>query len=87
MNAQDKTPLAVEVRQLIELRGPMPLSRYMSLCLTHPEHGYYMSRDPFGVAGDFTTSPEISQMFGELIGLFAAAVWQSMGAPETINLV
>ena len=87
MNAQDKTPLAVEVRQLIELRGPMPLSRYMSLCLTHPEYGYYMSRDPFGVAGDFTTSPEISQMFGELIGLWAAAVWQSMGAPEKINLV
>ena len=87
MNAQDKTPLAVEVRQLIELRGPMPLSRYMSLCLTHPEHGYYMSRDPFGIAGDFTTSPEISQMFGELIGLWAAAVWQSMGAPEKINLV
>jgi NADH dehydrogenase [ubiquinone] 1 alpha subcomplex assembly factor 7 len=57
MNAQDKTPLAIEVRRLIELRGPMPLSRYMSLCLTHPEHGYYMSRDPFGVAGDFTTSP------------------------------
>ena len=87
MNAQDKTPLAIEVRRLIELRGPMPLSRYMSLCLTHPEHGYYMSRDPFGVAGDFTTSPEISQMFGELIGLWAAAVWQSMGAPEKINLV
>ena len=87
MNPQDKTPLAIEVRRLIELRGPMPLSRYMSLCLTHPEHGYYMSRDPFGVAGDFTTSPEISQMFGELIGLWAAAVWQSMGAPEKINLV
>jgi SAM-dependent MidA family methyltransferase len=87
MNAADKTPLAQEVRRLIELRGPLPLARYMSLCLTHPEHGYYMGRDPFGVAGDFTTSPEISQMFGELIGLWAAAVWQAMGEPSNINLI
>jgi NADH dehydrogenase [ubiquinone] 1 alpha subcomplex assembly factor 7 len=84
---QDNTPLAVEIRKLIKERGAIPLSRYMMLCLTHPEHGYYMSRDPFGISGDFTTSPEISQMFGELLGLWAAAVWQSMGAPETINLV
>jgi NADH dehydrogenase [ubiquinone] 1 alpha subcomplex assembly factor 7 len=88
MSTQDITaPLATELRRLITLRGPMPLARYMSLCLTHPEHGYYMSRDPFGVAGDFTTSPEISQMFGELIGLWAAAVWQSTGARSSINLV
>ena len=87
MNAQDKTPLAIEVRQLIELRGPMPLSRYMSLCLTHPEHGYYMSRDPFGVTGDFTTSPEISQMFGELLGLWAGSAWEAMGRPAAVRLV
>jgi NADH dehydrogenase [ubiquinone] 1 alpha subcomplex assembly factor 7 len=87
MNSSDKTPLAQEVRRLIELRGPIPLARYMSMCLLHPEHGYYMSRDPFGVAGDFTTSPEISQMFGELIGLWTAAVWQAMGEPSNINLI
>jgi NADH dehydrogenase [ubiquinone] 1 alpha subcomplex assembly factor 7 len=87
MSVQDTAPLAAELRRLIELRGPIPLSRFMAMCLTHPEHGYYMSRDPFGVAGDFTTSPEISQMFGELIGLWAASVWQTMGAPERINLV
>jgi SAM-dependent MidA family methyltransferase len=87
MTMQDASPLAAEVRRLIEQRGPMPLTRYMSLCLTHPEHGYYMSRDPFGVSGDFTTAPEISQMFGELIGLWVASVWQSMGSPETVNFI
>ena len=50
----------------------MPLDRYMSLCLGHPVHGYYMTRDPFGAAGDFTTAPEISQVFGELLGIWAA---------------
>jgi SAM-dependent MidA family methyltransferase len=87
MSIQDTAPLAVELRRQIELRGPMPLARFMSLCLTHPQHGYYMSRDPFGVAGDFTTSPEISQMFGELLGLWAVSIWQGMGAPVQINLV
>ncbi len=87
MTMQDTSPLAAQVRQLIKQRGPMPLARYMSLCLTHPEHGYYMSRDPFGVSGDFTTAPEISQMFGELIGLWVASVWQSMGSPETVNFI
>ena len=51
----------------------------MELCLTHPEHGYYTTRDPFGAHGDFITAPEISQMFGELIGLWAAAVWRRDG--------
>ena len=51
----------------------------MELCLGHPQHGYYMTRDPLGAAGDFITAPEISQMFGELIGLWAAAVWRADG--------
>jgi len=88
MSTQDATsPLAAEIRRQISQRGPMPLAHYMSLCLTHPQHGYYMSRDPFGVSGDFTTSPEISQMFGELIGLWAAAVWQATGNRSSVNLV
>ena len=57
----------------------MPVAQYMSLCLTHPQYGYYVTRDPFGAAGDFTTAPEVSQMFGELIGLWAASVWRVMG--------
>src|ERR1043166_1726468 len=59
----------------------------MGLCLGHPVHGYYTTRDPFGRGGDFVTAPEISQMFGELIGLWAAAVWQAMGAPVRVALV
>jgi SAM-dependent MidA family methyltransferase len=59
----------------------------MALCLGHTRHGYYMTRDPFGAEGDFTTAPEISQMFGELIGLWAAHAWQAMGAPARFRLV
>ena len=59
----------------------------MELALADPEYGYYMKRDPFGAAGDFTTAPEISQMFGELIGLWAAEVWTSMGRPNPVRLI
>jgi len=82
-----QTPIETEIRRRITLAGPMPLRQFMTLCLTHPEHGYYMGRDPFGRAGDFMTSPEISQVFGELIGLWAASVWHLMGQPENVRLV
>ncbi len=82
-----QTPLEAEIRRLIAIAGPMPISQYMTLCLAHPQHGYYMTRDPFGARGDFTTAPEISQMFGELIGLWAAAVWRMMGSPTKLLLV
>jgi NADH dehydrogenase [ubiquinone] 1 alpha subcomplex assembly factor 7 len=75
------------LRQVIAAEGPISVERYMSLCLTHPAHGYYMTRDPFGAAGDFTTAPEISQMFGELIGLWAAELWRLMGAPSPVRLI
>jgi NADH dehydrogenase [ubiquinone] 1 alpha subcomplex assembly factor 7 len=81
------TPLEAELRRIIAADGPMSVATYMGLCLGHPVHGYYMTRDPFGRAGDFITAPEISQMFGELIGLWAAAVWQAMGAPARVALV
>lgn len=71
----------------IERSGPMTIARFMSQALTHPEHGYYMQKDPFGVDGDFTTAPEISQMYGEMLGLWAGIVWQVMGKPEQVNLV
>jgi SAM-dependent MidA family methyltransferase len=80
-------PLEAEIRKRIEAAGPMPVAQYMSLCLTHPQHGYYVTRDPLGVAGDFTTAPEISQMFGELIGLWAAAAWRLMGSPDNVRLI
>ena len=80
-------PASAEIRKLIKTAGPMPVSRYMELCLTHPLYGYYMTRDPLGREGDFTTAPEVSQMFGELLGLWAAAVWKSMGMPDPVRLI
>jgi NADH dehydrogenase [ubiquinone] 1 alpha subcomplex assembly factor 7 len=85
--ADAPSPLEAEIRRLIAIAGPMPLAEYMRLCLTHPQYGYYISHDPIGAAGDFITAPEISQMFGELIGLWMAAVWQQMGAPENVRIV
>src|SRR5262249_25269431 len=83
----DTTALAREIRRIIATDGPISVEQFMSLCLGHPSLGYYLTRDPFGVAGDFTTAPEVSQMFGELIGLWAAAIWQEMGKPEAISIV
>ena len=80
-------PLHAEIRRLIRLAGPMPVSRYMEICLTHPDHGYYITRDPLGRGGDFITAPEVSQMFGEMLGLWAASVWKQMGSPATLRLV
>lgn len=80
-------PLKDEIRALIEAEGPISVGRYMALCLGHPRHGYYVTRDPFGAGGDFITAPEISQMFGELIGLWAVACWQQMGEPSSFRLV
>jgi NADH dehydrogenase [ubiquinone] 1 alpha subcomplex assembly factor 7 len=79
--------LRQELIKQILLEGPMSIARYMSLCLGHPRHGYYMTRDPLGAKGDFITAPEISQMFGELIGLWFAQVWLDLGSPEAIRLV
>jgi SAM-dependent MidA family methyltransferase len=79
--------LAAELVRLIRDEGPLPISRFMALALGHPRHGYYMTRDPFGQEGDFTTAPEVSQMFGELVGLWAAHLWQGMGAPARFCLV
>ncbi len=81
------SPLQSEIKKLIKSSGPMPVWRYMELCLTHPEHGYYVSRDPLGREGDFTTSPEVSQMFGELLGLWAGSVWKAMDSPSLLRLV
>src|ERR1700691_2168573 len=83
----DSSPLENEIRRLIAVAGPMPLAEYMRLCLTHPEHGYYLVRDAIGAAGDFVTAPEISQMFGELLGLWSAAAWKQMGAPDNIRII
>ncbi len=66
--------------------GPLPLSDYMSECLLNPRFGYYTTHNPLGAAGDFITAPEISQMFGELVGLSLAQAWLDQGAPSAIAL-
>lgn len=83
------TPPERIIKEKIKTRGAegfMRLDEYMALCLGHPEHGYYMTRDPFGEAGDFTTAPEISQMFGEMIGAWLVDTWIKMGEPAKINI-
>jgi len=75
------------LRQRIELGGPIPLAEYMALALAHPEHGYYQKAEPFGTAGDFITAPEISQIFGELLGAWCGVVWEALGRPDPVLLV
>lgn len=70
----------------IEATGPLRLDEFMAECLLHPRHGYYATRDPLGAAGDFTTAPEISQMFGECLGLCLAQAWMDQGAPSPVIL-
>ncbi|MDQ2094906.1 class I SAM-dependent methyltransferase [Rhodalgimonas zhirmunskyi] len=74
------------LHRLIQTRGPLTLAEYMAECLFHPEFGYYATRDPFGTKGDFITAPEISQMFGELIGLCLAQAWINQGSPARFVL-
>jgi NADH dehydrogenase [ubiquinone] 1 alpha subcomplex assembly factor 7 len=81
------TPLESEIRERIARDGPMPVHDFMNLCLYDPGYGYYSHRAAFGVAGDFVTAPEISQMFGELLGLWAATVWRLLGEPAPVALV
>lgn len=81
------TPLFREIADEIRQNGPIRLDRYMSLCLGHPVHGYYRTRDPLGRRGDFITAPEISQLFGEMIGIWIAATHAAMGSPAVLSLV
>lgn len=76
-----------ELAGRIRFRGPLTVAEYMGLANTHPEHGYYMRRDVFGRQGDFITSPEVSQVFGELVGIWCVACWEAMGRPPRFRLV
>ncbi len=80
------TRLAAHLAARIAATGPITLAEYMAAALGHPVHGYYATRDPLGVAGDFTTAPEISQMFGEMLGLALAQAWLDQGAPAPFVL-
>ncbi len=85
--APNRTPLEERLVDLIRLKGPITVADYMADALGHPNDGYYMSRTPFGAKGDFTTAPEISQIFGELIGLWLLENWRALGSPADFNLV
>ncbi|OKL45508.1 class I SAM-dependent methyltransferase [Pseudovibrio exalbescens] len=81
------TTLLDKIKFRIAHHGPMSIAEYMGLCLSDPDFGYYMTREPFGTKGDFTTAPEVSQLFGEIIGAWLVHQWQQDGAPEAFHLV
>ncbi len=79
--------LEEQIELQVRSSGPMSVATYMGLCLTHPTKGYYRTEDPLGTQGDFTTAPEISQMFGELIGFWLVNLWQQMDEPKAFTLL
>lgn len=81
------SPLEERLRTLIKAQGPISVADYMADALGHPHYGYYMTGAPIGAEGDFTTAPEISQIFGELIGAFLVQSWIDLGEPAHFNLV
>jgi NADH dehydrogenase [ubiquinone] 1 alpha subcomplex assembly factor 7 len=74
-----ENPLLPIIRERIDAQGSLSIAEYMELCLSHPDHGYYVKQDPFGVSGDFITAPEICQIFGEMIGVWLGEAWRRMG--------
>jgi SAM-dependent MidA family methyltransferase len=82
-----ETPLARKLRRLIDANGPIGVDTFMAHCLGDPEHGYYMTRDPLGARGDFITAPEVSQMFGEILGAWLIHAWRLAGALAPARLV
>jgi NADH dehydrogenase [ubiquinone] 1 alpha subcomplex assembly factor 7 len=79
--------LAARIARRIRAEGPISVAAYMAMALHDPEHGYYRRRHPIGGDGDFITAPEISQIFGELVGLWCADLWQRSGAPDPVRVV
>ncbi|ORY91491.1 S-adenosyl-L-methionine-dependent methyltransferase [Leucosporidium creatinivorum] len=75
------------LEETIKTHGPLPVSRYMTLCLAHPTFGYYTTRKVFGSSGDFITSPEISQIFGELLAIWYVTQWAAQGASPRVRIV
>ena len=85
--ARETTPLEERLIALIKSRGPISVADYMEDALLHPHDGYYTSQTPIGAKGDFTTAPEISQICGELVGLWLVQSWTEMGSPKAFNLI
>jgi len=81
-----ETTLKDRLKRLIATTGPISVADYMAACLGDRESGYYTTREPFGREGDFITAPEVSQMFGELIGIWCVAEWDALGRPANTVL-
>ena len=81
------TPLEEIIKDKIRTHGPMSVGQFMAIALGHPEYGYYMKQDPFGRSGDFVTAPEVSQLLGEMIGVWVADIWMQMDQPESFILL
>jgi NADH dehydrogenase [ubiquinone] 1 alpha subcomplex assembly factor 7 len=79
--------LGTRIAELIAAQGPISVAQFMTIALLDPKEGYYATRDPFGAGGDFTTAPEISQMFGEMVGLWLVQAWADQGCPKHPRLV
>jgi SAM-dependent MidA family methyltransferase len=75
------TPFAEKIKAIVAANGPISVTDYFALCLADPEFGYYKTREPFGRGGDFVTAPEVSQLFGELVGVFLVEAWRKHLAP------
>ncbi len=86
-DAAERTPLEERLVSLIKLKGPISVADYMADAIGHPHEGYYMAQKAIGAEGDFITAPEVSQVFGELIGLWLLEAWRGMGAPASFNLI
>jgi SAM-dependent MidA family methyltransferase len=78
--------LAERLIARIRREGPISVADYMTACLHDPAEGYYATRPRLGATGDFITAPHVSQMFGELLGLWAVAVWEALGRPPRVSL-
>ncbi|MCO5596812.1 hypothetical protein L7F22_050882 [Adiantum nelumboides] len=84
----EESPMVKHIKSMIRFRGgPITLADYMEEVLTNPTAGFYINRDVFGVEGDFITSPDVSQMFGELVGIWSLCLWQQMGQPKEVNVI
>jgi NADH dehydrogenase [ubiquinone] 1 alpha subcomplex assembly factor 7 len=75
-----------KITRRVRAEGPLSIAAFMAMALHDPVDGYYARRHPIGAAGDFVTAPEISQVFGELIGLWCAVVWRQLGWPDPVIL-
>ena len=82
----DDAPLLSIIKRMIKSSGPLSIAQYMHLCHSHREYGYYTTNNPIGRTGDFITAPEVSQMFGEMIALWAIGAWQALGKPKQIQI-